>query len=103
MAGTLKGILERFGEIIASELVDTVEKSEKAGRLFREAGIDILIVFPFGYPTSMMIVPEVGMVDVTVRIQNGPEVPRDDQTTGESAVALAGGSDTRPDPSHRVG
>ena len=88
MANALKGILGQFGEIIASELVDTVEKSQRAGRLFCEAGIDLLMIFPLGYTTSMMIVPAVGMVNVPVRFLNAHEDRSYDYASADTTMYL---------------
>jgi len=73
MARKLTEILEGFAEVVVSDLIDTVDKSEKAGRMFREAAVDILFIFPLGYTTSMMIVPAVQGLDVPIRIINAHE------------------------------
>ena len=53
----LRKRLESIGEVIAPDLVDTKEKAEAAGAFFRTEGVDILLVFPFGYTTGMCVVP----------------------------------------------
>ena len=74
--------LESFGEVVTPGLVDTYESAVEAGRLFRECRIDILLIFPFGYTTGMMIVPAVGELDVPIRILNAHEDPSYDYKSG---------------------
>ncbi len=69
----LRQQLEIIGEIIAPELVDTVEKSQAAGEFFRKRDIDILLIFPLGYTPSMCIVPAVKNLNVPIRIINAHE------------------------------
>ena len=45
----LIGNLSNIGNVIAADLVDSVEKAQEAGKLFREQDIDVLLIFPFGY------------------------------------------------------
>ena len=59
MYDKLRQNLTEIGDIIASDLVDTMEKAQQAGEFFRQQDIDILIVFPFGYTPSMCVVPAV--------------------------------------------
>ena len=73
MYAALRDRLESIGDIVAPPLVDTAEKSEAAGRLFRDEGIDLLFVFPFGYAPSMTVVPAAHDLDVPIRILNAHE------------------------------
>jgi L-arabinose isomerase len=73
MLRTLREQLERIGDVVAPDLVDTPEKSAAAGEFFRRENIDILLIFPFGYTPGMCIVPAVRQVDVPIRILNAHE------------------------------
>ena len=57
MYAKLRENLEKIGDIVAPELVDTMDRAQKAGKFFQQQDIDILIVFPFGYSPSMCAVP----------------------------------------------
>lgn len=65
--------LSKIGNVITSDLVDSVEKAQEAGKLFRESDIDVLLIFPFGYTTGMMIVPVVKELNVPIRLLNAHE------------------------------
>ena len=73
MYARLQEKLEEIGDVVAPELVDTMEKSQKAGEFFREQDPDIVIVFPFGYSPSMTVIPAVQRLDVPIRILNAHE------------------------------
>jgi L-arabinose isomerase len=73
MRERLKEILERFGTIVTPDLVDTEEKAKSVGRLFKEKEVDLVLVFPVGYTTSMMIVPVIKDLDVPIRVLNAHE------------------------------
>ncbi|MCX5642241.1 MAG: hypothetical protein NTY10_03265 [Candidatus Omnitrophica bacterium] len=73
MYDKLRKHLEEIGDVIAPDLVDTVEKSTRAGEFFRNKDIDILLIFPFGYTPSMCIVPAVKNLDVPIRLINAHE------------------------------
>lgn len=66
----LLGMLKSWTDLVVPDLVDTAEKSTRAGELFRQSGIDLLLVFPLGYTTSMMLVPAVRGLEVPIRILN---------------------------------
>ncbi len=76
--------LSEFGEVISSGLVDTYESAMEAAKLFRENDIDILLIFPFGYTTGMMIVPAVQALDVPIRILNAHEDAAYDYKNGDT-------------------
>lgn len=62
-----------YGEVVSPGLVDTYESAVEAAKVLSEGNIDILLIFPFGYTTGMMIVPAVKAVDVPIRILNAHE------------------------------
>jgi L-arabinose isomerase len=59
---------DKIGEVVLQKFIDTPEKSEAAGKFFREEDIDILYILPFGYTTGMIIVPAVRAVNCPIRI-----------------------------------
>jgi len=69
----LRALLEEIGEIVAPELVDTMEKARRAGEFFRQQDLDILLVFPFGYTPGMCVLPAAEHVDVPIRLLNAHE------------------------------
>ncbi len=80
--------LNKVGEVVAPELVDTVEGAENAAQFFKDKEIDILLIFPFGYTTGMMIVPVVKSVDVPIRIINAHEDSSYDYKNADTAIYL---------------
>ena len=62
--------LEEIGEVISPGLVDTKEKALEAGKFFKKNDIDILLIFPLGYTTGIVVLPCVKQLDVPVRILN---------------------------------
>ena len=80
--------LTKMGEVVAVELVDTHEKAIEAARVFSASDIDILLIFPFGYTTGMMIVPTVKNVSVPVCIINAHEDSSYDYKNADTAVYL---------------
>ena len=62
----LLDILKEHAEIVAPDLVDTAEKAEQAGKLFKHEDIDMVLIFPLGYTASMQIVPAVHKLDVPI-------------------------------------
>jgi L-arabinose isomerase len=62
--------LQTIGTVIAPEIVDTPEKSMAAGQLFQREGIDLLLIFPLGYTTGMVVTPAVQHVSCPIRILN---------------------------------
>ncbi len=73
MFARLREHLEKIGDIVAPELVNTAEKARQAGAFFRRHDIDILLVFPFGYTPGMCVLPAVEKVDVPLRLLNAHE------------------------------
>lgn len=80
--------LEKFGDVITPGLVDTQEKAEQAGRFFIEKGIDILLVFPVGYTTGMVMVPCVRQLDVPIRVLNSHIEGTYDYKTADTTIYL---------------
>jgi L-arabinose isomerase len=84
----LRALLEPHGELIAPELVDTEAKGRAAAELFHNAGIDILVIFPFGYTTSMNMLPAVQGVEVPIRILNAHEDRSYDYAAADTTIYL---------------
>lgn len=84
----LIALLNQYGEIIAPDLVDTAEKSERAADLFRQHKVDIVLIFPLGYTPSMQIIPAVKDLDVPLRILNAHEDSSYDYVEADTAVYL---------------
>ena len=62
--------LSAFGEVISPGLVDNDQKAEEAARFLKLQDVDILLIFPFGYTTGMMIAPTVKATNVPIRLIN---------------------------------
>ena len=84
----LLALLEQDATVVAADLVDTAEKSEAAGRLFRDREVDMVLVFPVGYTTSMMLVPAVRQLEVPIRLLNAHEDRSYDYTAADTAEYL---------------
>ncbi len=65
--------LSRIGEVKTAGLADDFESAQEAAAFFAENDIDILLIFPFGYTTGMMIVPTLEVVNVPIRLLNAHE------------------------------
>ena len=81
-------MLDPYGEIVAPELVDTPQKAAEAGEMFRRAGIDLLLIFPFGYTPSMDMLPAVRVLDVPIRLLNAHEDRAYDYATADTTDYL---------------
>ena len=84
----LTSMLEKEAEVIAPELVDTPEKAREAGRLFKQQDVDMVLVFPVGYTTSMMLVPAVEEMEVPIRLLNAHEDRAYDYAGADTAEYL---------------
>ncbi len=84
----LRKLLDGMADIVAPELVDTMERSRKAGELFKKEDVDMVAVFPFGYTPSMCVVPAVKDLDVPIRIINSHEDRSYDYTKADTTVYL---------------
>lgn len=88
MCEKLRNTLGEFSDILEPELVDSPEKSKKAGEYFRQHGIDILIIFPLGYTPSLNVIPAVNEIDVPIRILNAHEDKSYNYATADTALYL---------------
>ncbi len=88
MCTNLRGMLEQRTDVVAPDLVDTVEKSQRVGELFRQEQVDAVLVFPVGYAVSMNMVPAVKDLDVPIRILNAHEDRSYDYATADTAMYL---------------
>jgi len=68
MIGKYLKEFEKIGDVILQAVVDTPEKSEEAGKIFAQEGIDILFILPFGYTTGMVVLPAVRRVNCPIRL-----------------------------------
>jgi L-arabinose isomerase len=84
----LLGMLEERAEVVAPDLVDTFEKGEEAAKLFKAEDVDMILIFPLGYTTSLQIVPAARELDVPIRILNAHEDSSYDYTKADTAVYL---------------
>jgi L-arabinose isomerase len=75
-------------EVAAPELIDTVEKARRAVSYFKDKDIDMVLVFPFGYTPSMLIVPIAHELDVPIRILNAHEDSSYDYTAADTTMYL---------------
>lgn len=80
--------LSNIGNVISADLVDSVDKAEEAAKLFREKEIDVLLIFPFGYTTGMMIVPVVKDINVPIRLINAHEDSSYDLKNSDTTIYL---------------
>lgn len=80
--------LGKFGDIISPGLVDTKEKAFEAGKFFHKENIDILLVFPLGYTTGIVVVPCARQLDVPIRILNAHKDSSYDFKTADTAAYL---------------
>jgi len=88
MCASLQSLLEQRADMVAPDLVDTVEKSQRAGELFRQEQVDAVLVFPVGYTVSMNMVPAVKDLDVPIRILNAHEDRSYDYASADTALYL---------------
>jgi L-arabinose isomerase len=88
MFARLRAMLEREGEVIAPELVDSPEKAQRAGEIFRRQQVDLVLVFPFGYTPSMNMVPAVRGLDVPIRLLNAHEDRSYDYANADTTLYL---------------
>ena len=65
--------LSEYAEVVSPGLVDTYEAAVNAADVLSKGDIDILLIFPFGYTTGMMIVPTVKATNVPIRLVNAHE------------------------------
>jgi len=70
MLATFRRKLEGIGDVVAPDIVDTPEKAVAAGALFQREKADLLLIFPLGYTTGMVMAPAVRDPNVPLRILN---------------------------------
>ena len=80
--------LREIGDVTTPGLVDTYESALEAARLLKAENVDILLIFPFGYTTGMMIVPVVRELDVPIRILNAHEDAAYDYKNADTELYL---------------
>jgi L-arabinose isomerase len=80
--------LEKIGDVITPGLVDTEEKAFNAGKFFKQEDVDLLLVFPLGYTTGMVVVPCVRQLDVPIRILNAHKDSSYDYKNADTATYL---------------
>ena len=88
MYGKFLEMLKRYADVVSPDLVDTTEKAEQAGSLFKNGNIDMVLIFPLGYTTSMNVVPAVKGLDVPIRLLNAHEDRSYDYQKADTAVYL---------------
>ncbi len=80
--------LSTYGKVVSAGLVDTYDGAVEAAKVLKESSVDILLIFPFGYTTGMMIVPVVKELDVPIRIINAHEDSSYDYKTADTELYL---------------
>ena len=83
-----RGRLAGIGDVITPGLVDTEEKALAAGKFFKQEDVDLLLVFPLGYTTGIVVVPCVRQLDVPIRILNAHKDSSYDYKTADTAAYL---------------
>jgi len=88
MYGRLRRLLDQHADVVAPDLVDNPEQSRLAGEMFRREGVDLVLVFPFGYTPSMNIIPAVADLTVPIRLLNAHEDRCYDYATADTTQYL---------------
>jgi len=88
MCAQLRGMLGQYADLVTTELIDTQEKAAAAGRAFRDADVDLIVIFPVGYTPSMNMLPAVRDLDVPLCILNAHEDRSYDYATADTALYL---------------
>ncbi len=70
LLAAVRDLLSRWAEVVAPDLVDSVETAGHAGAMFRDKGVDLVIVFPLGYTPGMNMFTAVREVDAPLRLLN---------------------------------
>ena len=84
----LLSLLHERAEVVTPDLVDTYEKGENAAHMFKAEDVDMILIFPLGYTTSMQIVPVARELNVPIRILNAHEDSSYDYTKADTAIYL---------------
>ncbi len=88
MTNSLAERLSSIGEVKSIGLVDTWERAVEAEAYFKREGIDLLVIFPQGYSTGMMIAPVVRSAEVPIRLLNAHEDACYDYAHADTAIYL---------------
>ena len=80
--------LSEYAEVISPGLVDTYEAAVNAADVLSKGDIDILLIFPFGYTTGMMIVPTVKATNGPIRLVNAHEDSSYDYKNADTELYL---------------
>ena len=88
MYAHLREILDRYADVVASDLVDNPEQARQAGEMFKQEKVDLVLVFPFGYTPSMNIVPALMNLDVPIRLLNTHEDRSYDYASADTTLYL---------------
>lgn len=88
MSAAMVQRLGKIGEVICTGLVDSVERAEEASVYFQNNPIDLLLIFPLGYTTGMMIAPVARDLRVPIRILNVHEDASYDYKHSDTATYL---------------
>lgn len=80
--------LSEYGVVCSPGLVDTYETALEAADIFKKEAIDILLIFPLGYTTGMMIAPSVQKLDVPIRLINAHEDASYDYKAADTEIYL---------------
>lgn len=88
MTEKLIGHMSSIGEIVNIGLVDTYERAVEARDRFLAGNIDLLVIFPLGYTTGMMIAPVVKDIQVPIRLLNAHEDAAYDYRHADTALYL---------------
>ncbi|MDD5708743.1 MAG: hypothetical protein PHR35_22745, partial [Kiritimatiellae bacterium] len=70
MLDSFRAKLKTMGDVVEPDLVDTPDKAAAAGALFARERVDLVLIFPLGYTTGMVVAPAVGALQVPLRILN---------------------------------
>ena len=84
----LLSLLQERAEVVTPNLVDTHEKGEQAATLFNKEDVDMVLIFPLGYTTSVQILPVARELHVPIRILNAHEDSSYDYTKADTAIYL---------------
>jgi len=88
MYNKLLARLNEYAEVVTPGLVDTYEAAVNAAEVLSKGNIDILLIFPFGYTTGMMIVPTVKATNVPIRLINAHEDSSYDYKNADTELYL---------------
>ena len=80
--------LSEYADVVSPGLVDTYDAAVNAAKVLSEGDIDILLIFPFGYTTGMMIVPAVKATNVPIRLINAHEDASYDYKNADTELYL---------------